>query len=82
MAQQGFENGIVRVQLNVCLRCVCTPSPHCMQGSCKSCSKSSITLKSGVESMLMHYVPEVLGVESLEDEVFAEVEKRIEGKAD
>ena len=53
-----------------------------MQGSCKSCSKSSITLKSGVESMLMHYVPEVLGVESLEDEVFAEVEKRIEGKAD
>ena len=38
------------------------------QGSCKSCSKSIITLKNGVENMLMHYVPEVMGVEQVEDE--------------
>jgi Fe-S cluster biogenesis protein NfuA len=64
--------------LSALLAYLCSP----LQGSCKSCSKSSITLKSGVESMMMHYVPEVMGVEAIEDEVFAEAEKRIEGKAD
>ncbi|GMN64629.1 hypothetical protein TIFTF001_033682 [Ficus carica] len=31
-----------------------------MQGACSGCPSSSVTLKSGIENMLMHYVPEVL----------------------
>lgn len=39
-----------------------------MQGACSGCPSSSVTLKSGIENMLMHYVPEVKGVEQeLED---------------
>lgn len=34
-----------------------------MQGACSGCPSSSVTLKSGIENMLMHYVPEVQGVE-------------------
>eukprot|EP01018_Ginkgo_biloba_P019192 Gb_33509 [translate_table: standard] len=34
-----------------------------MQGACSGCPSSSLTLKSGIENMLMHYVPEVKGVE-------------------
>lgn len=51
----GFEedSGIVTVQL---------------AGSCVGCPSSSVTLKNGVENMLMHYIPEVTGVESLEEE--------------
>ena len=30
-----------------------------LKGSCRGCSSSAVTLKSGVERMLMHYVPEV-----------------------
>jgi Fe-S cluster biogenesis protein NfuA len=30
-----------------------------MQGSCSGCPSSSVTLKSGIENMLMHYIPEV-----------------------
>lgn len=30
-----------------------------MQGACSGCPSSSVTLKSGIENMLMHYVPEV-----------------------
>ena len=30
-----------------------------MQGACSGCPSSSVTLKSGVENMLMHYIPEV-----------------------
>lgn len=41
------ETGVVTVQL---------------QGSCDGCPSSSVTLKSGIENMLMHYVPEVKGV--------------------
>ena len=41
------ESGLVTVQL---------------QGSCDGCPSSSVTLKSGIENMLMHYVPEVKGV--------------------
>ncbi|KAK2384695.1 nifU protein 4, mitochondrial [Trifolium repens] len=33
------------------------------QGACSGCPSSSVTLKSGIENMLMHYVPEVKGVE-------------------
>ena len=41
------ESGLVKVQL---------------QGSCDGCPSSSVTLKSGIENMLMHYVPQVKGV--------------------
>jgi len=30
-----------------------------LQGACTSCSSSAVTLKSGVENMLKHYIPEV-----------------------
>jgi Fe-S cluster biogenesis protein NfuA len=49
---RGFENGIVKLKL---------------QGSCTSCKSSTVTLKNGIENMLMHYVPEVEGVESVSD---------------
>ncbi|XP_062007224.1 nifU-like protein 4, mitochondrial [Rosa rugosa] len=39
-----------------------------MQGACSGCPSSSVTLKSGIENMLMHYVPEVKGVEQEHDE--------------
>ncbi|XP_050211024.1 nifU-like protein 4, mitochondrial [Mercurialis annua] len=40
-----------------------------MQGACSGCPSSSVTLKSGIENMLMHYVSEVKGVEQeLDDE--------------
>lgn len=37
-----------------------------LQGACSGCPSSSVTLKSGVENMLMHYIPEVKGVEQSE----------------
>jgi NFU1 iron-sulfur cluster scaffold homolog, mitochondrial len=37
-------------------------------GSCVGCPSSSITLKQGVENMLMHYIPEVKAVHALEDD--------------
>lgn len=51
----GFEEetGIVTVQL---------------AGSCVGCPSSSVTLKNGVENMLMHYIPEVNYVVSLDEE--------------
>mmetsp|Transcript_19325 Transcript_19325/g.41585 ORF Transcript_19325/g.41585 Transcript_19325/m.41585 type:complete len:275 (-) Transcript_19325:80-904(-) len=51
----GFdeESGLVTVQL---------------AGSCVGCPSSSVTLKQGVENMLMHYIPEVKAVEALEEE--------------
>ncbi|XP_057841506.1 nifU-like protein 4, mitochondrial isoform X1 [Cryptomeria japonica] len=47
---RGFdpETGIVKLQ---------------MQGACSGCPSSALTLKSGIENMLMHYVPEVKSVE-------------------
>ncbi|KAL6225366.1 hypothetical protein ACLB2K_004216 [Fragaria x ananassa] len=39
-----------------------------MQGACSGCPSSAVTLKSGIENMLMHYVPEVKGVEQEHDE--------------
>lgn len=43
---RGFdtERGVVQVR---------------MAGSCSGCPSSSVTLKQGVENMLMHYIPEV-----------------------
>merc|ERR1712086_394907 len=51
----GFneDSGIVSLQL---------------AGSCAGCPSSSVTLKSGVENILMHYIPEVEGVVQVEDE--------------
>lgn len=49
---QGFEDGIVYLQL---------------RGSCAGCPSSTITLKNGIESMLQHFVPEVQGVEAVEE---------------
>ena len=45
----GFdeENGIVKVRL---------------AGSCVGCPSSSVTLRNGVENMLMHYIAEVKGI--------------------
>ena len=37
-----------------------------LAGSCVGCPSSSVTLKNGVENMLMHYIPEVTGVENVE----------------
>lgn len=48
---RGFEDGVVLLK---------------MQGSCSGCSSSSVTLKSGIERMLMHYVPEVNGIPYLQ----------------
>lgn len=47
------DTGIVTVQL---------------AGSCVGCPSSSVTLKNGVENMLMHYIPEVTAVVSLDEE--------------
>ena len=35
-----------------------------MQGACAGCPSSTMTLKSGIENMLKHYVPEVARVEA------------------
>nr|ODN91979.1 NifU-like protein c [Cryptococcus depauperatus CBS 7841] len=49
---RGFdeEMGIVKLKL---------------KGSCRGCSSSSVTLKNGIERMLMHYVPEVQSVQQV-----------------
>jgi len=66
----GFEDGIVNLK---------------MQGSCSGCPSSTVTLKHGVQNMLQFYIPEVLGVEQVEDEVdaisneeFRKLEDRLE----
>ena len=43
-----------------------------MQGSCAGCPSSSVTLKAGIENMLVHYIPEVkevvaVGMEDAEE---------------
>lgn len=50
-----------------------------MMGACSGCPSSSITLKSGIENMLMHYIPEVKQViEAEADEVEQEGEKEFQ----
>ena len=44
-----------------------------MQGACSGCPSSSITLKSGIENMLMHYVPEVKSVVEAEPDEYENV---------
>ncbi len=46
----GFEDGVVYLH---------------MQGSCAGCPSSTATLKSGIENMLRHYVPEVQEVRAV-----------------
>ena len=36
-----------------------------MAGSCVGCPSSTATLRSGVENMLMHYIPEVKGIQQI-----------------
>ena len=36
-----------------------------MHGACSGCPSSTATLKSGIENMLKHYVPEVVAVEAV-----------------
>lgn len=45
-----FKEGIVYLELH---------------GACSGCPSSTITLKNGIESMLKHYVPEVISVEAI-----------------
>ena len=47
---KSFEKGIVYLN---------------MQGSCAGCPSSTATLKSGVENLLKHYVPEVVEVQQV-----------------
>ena len=37
-----------------------------MQGACAGCPSSTATLKSGIENMMKHYIPEVRGVRATE----------------
>lgn len=48
----SFKDGVVELQL---------------RGACRSCSSSVVTLKHGIENMLMHYIPEVKEVRQVED---------------
>lgn len=47
-----FEDGIVYLNLH---------------GACSGCPSSTVTLKSGIENMLKHYVPEVIEVKAISD---------------
>jgi Fe-S cluster biogenesis protein NfuA len=46
----GFAKGVVYLNL---------------RGSCAGCPSSTMTLKSGIENMLRHYVPEVVEVRAV-----------------
>jgi Fe-S cluster biogenesis protein NfuA len=48
---RGYREGIVKLH---------------MQGACSGCPSSRATLKHGIENMLRHYVPEVVGVEQVD----------------
>ncbi|THW20149.1 HIRA-interacting protein 5 [Aureobasidium pullulans] len=39
-----------------------------LRGACRTCDSSTVTLKNGIESMLMHYIDEVQGVQQVLDE--------------
>ena len=47
---EGFEDGVVYLHL---------------KGACSGCPSSTATLKSGIENMLRHYIPEVLEVRAV-----------------
>lgn len=51
---RGFtDDGVVKLKL---------------RGACRTCDSSTVTLKNGIESMLMHYIEEVTAVEQVLDE--------------
>jgi len=50
---RGFEDGMVLLKL---------------RGACRTCDSSTVTLKNGIESMLMHYIEEVKGVNQVLDQ--------------
>lgn len=50
---RGFENGYVMLKL---------------RGACRTCDSSTVTLKNGIEGMLMHYIEEVKGVHQVMDQ--------------
>ncbi|KAK1688601.1 scaffold protein Nfu/NifU N terminal-domain-containing protein [Colletotrichum godetiae] len=39
-----------------------------LRGACRTCDSSTVTLKNGIESMLMHYIEEVKSVEQILDQ--------------
>lgn len=45
-----------------------------LAGSCQGCPSSSVTLKSGVENMLQHYIPEVTSVEQVDPDEAADMD--------
>lgn len=66
---RGFEDGNVLLKL---------------RGACRTCDSSTVTLKNGIEGMLMHYIEEVKGVTQVMDEEeeiaiqeFAKFEERL-----
>lgn len=50
---RGFHDGEVLLKL---------------RGACRTCDSSTVTLKNGIESMLMHYIEEVKGVKQVLDQ--------------
>jgi len=49
-----------------------------LRGACRSCSSSTITLKLGIENMLMHYIPEIKEVRQVDDPLETQSEKYFE----
>lgn len=49
---KGFKDGWVQLKL---------------RGACRTCDSSTVTLRNGIESMLMHYIEEVKGVQQVLD---------------
>ncbi|KAI1003345.1 hypothetical protein K3495_g4863 [Podosphaera aphanis] len=65
---RGFENGQVLLKL---------------RGACRTCDSSTVTLKRGIEGMLMHYIEEVQGVTQVldqEEEIAAQEFAKFEEK--
>jgi Fe-S cluster biogenesis protein NfuA len=50
----SFIDGVVRLKLRFF-----GPFFVIVRGACRTCDSSTVTLKHGIEKMLMHYVPEV-----------------------
>ncbi|OAL56487.1 HIRA-interacting protein 5 [Pyrenochaeta sp. DS3sAY3a] len=50
---RGFQDGQVLLKL---------------RGACRTCDSSTVTLKNGIESMLMHYIEEVKSVQQVMDQ--------------
>ncbi|CCW70225.1 unnamed protein product [Phytomonas sp. Hart1] len=53
-----------------------------LEGACKACPSSHLTLKGGIERMLMHWIPEVVETQEVSDEVAEDIlaEKRLRKK--